>query len=90
MCAGLWQATFRYVLLGNRFIVQYCMPQIVSINCFFFPSWQYLKLSALLLGNYYFVNLQMLQPHPPLLPESTSQQKIPHLGEMECQQQVTY
>lgn len=80
MCAGLWQATFRYVLLRNHLLVQYCMPQIVSINCSSFLAIS--ELSTLLLGSYYFLNLRMLQPHTLMFPENMSQQRTPLLCEM--------
>lgn len=68
------------MLLRNRLLVQYCMPQIVSINSF--PFRQDLQLSALLLGSDYFLDLQMSQPHMLLLPESMSQQRASFLCEV--------
>lgn len=65
MCAGLWQATFRYVLLRNHLLVQYCMPQIVSINCSSFLAISaaiYLVFGELLLPKFTDVTAS----HPPV------------------------
>lgn len=69
------------MLLRNHLLFQYCMPQIVSINCSLFLEISE-TLSALLLGSYYFLDLQISQPHRLLLPQSISQQRAPCLCEV--------